>query len=338
MFVLSGYRIGAFSSCPRVVTSRRLARERSWCAAPVTGQTVRVALGSWRSQARLSRNDETRNSTRSSEDASWKPDGRVDSLFAASSSSSPERQMPTEQAAEELVEQVRQRWSAIDGQEQSVATESKVAPVSVPFRERWRRWWHRLLYDEQFSDVRVFTASFAAAVLLRVFVIEPRYIPSLSMFPTFEIGDQLFVDKATQKLGRHIERGDVVVFYPPPALIEASKMTAQALNAAGEKDVHQYGAKDAMIKRVVAVAGDTVAVRDGRLYVNGEAQIEPYVTEQPDYRWGPVQVPEGCLVVLGDNRSNSLDSHIWGFLPERNVIGRAVFRYWPITRIGLIEH
>jgi signal peptidase I len=286
-----------------------------------------------RCRARISRNDEARNATAASGGASRKPEGSVDALFGAASS---EGQITTEQSTEELVEQVRQRWSPVEGQAEGDA--SPVRSETVRFGERWRRWWHRLLYDEQFADVRVFTTSFAAAVLLRAFVIEPRYIPSLSMFPTFEIGDQLLVDKVTQRLGRHVERGDVVVFYPPPALIEASRMTAQALNAAGEKDAHQYGANDAMIKRVVAVAGDTVAVRDGRLYVNGEVQVETYITEQPDYNWGPVQVPDGCLVVLGDNRSNSLDSHIWGFLPERNVIGRAVLRYWPITRVGLIEH
>lgn len=59
--------------------------------------------------------------------------------------------------------------------------------------------------------------------------------------------------------------------------------------------------------------------------------------QEPEYKWGPQTVPEGMVMVLGDNRNHSLDSHIWGFLPTENVIGRAVFKYWPPWRVGTIE-
>lgn len=59
--------------------------------------------------------------------------------------------------------------------------------------------------------------------------------------------------------------------------------------------------------------------------------------QEPEYKWGPQTVPEGMVMVLGDNRNHSLDSHIWGFLPKENVIGRAVFKYWPPWRVGLVE-
>jgi signal peptidase I len=80
--------------------------------------------------------------------------------------------------------------------------------------------------------------------------------------------------------------------------------------------------------------GDEVEVKRGNLYVNGDLQIEPYTNEEPAYEFGPVTVPAGSVLVLGDNRNHSLDGHIWGFLPTQNVIGRAVFVYWPPWRVG----
>lgn len=105
-------------------------------------------------------------------------------------------------------------------------------------------------------------------------------------------------------------------------------------------------------------------MKDGKLFINGEAQEEPFIAEGPEYTWGPSRVPDvracvhdscvygwvgahaqgshpnqhtepqGMYMVLGDNRNHSLDSHIWGFLPRDNIIGRAVFKYWPPWRAG----
>lgn len=91
------------------------------------------------------------------------------------------------------------------------------------------------------------------------------------------------------------------------------------------------------IKRVVAVPGQTVEVRDGRVYVDGQAVQEPYLSEPPYYSYGPAMVPSGQLFVLGDNRNNSYDSHSWGMLPEERLIGRAEFRYWPLSEAGRIS-
>ena len=80
--------------------------------------------------------------------------------------------------------------------------------------------------------------------------------------------------------------------------------------------------------------GDEVEVKRGKLYINGDRQDEPYTNEDAAYEFGPVTVPPNCVLVLGDNRNHSLDGHIWGFLPVENVIGRAVFVYWPPWRLG----
>ena len=82
------------------------------------------------------------------------------------------------------------------------------------------------------------------------------------------------------------------------------------------------------------IQGDSVRVNNGKLFINGIQQDEPFTAEDAAYQFGPVQVPPGKVLVLGDNRNHSLDGHIWGFLPKENVIGRAVFIYWPPWRIG----
>lgn len=97
------------------------------------------------------------------------------------------------------------------------------------------------------------------------------------------------------------------------------------------------GNTEALIKRVVAVAGDTVEIKNNHLYVNDVLQDETYINELPDYSLPPTKVPMGMVLVLGDNRNHSFDSHIWGFLPDRNIIGRAVVKYWPPWRMGLVE-
>jgi len=92
------------------------------------------------------------------------------------------------------------------------------------------------------------------------------------------------------------------------------------------------------IKRVVAVAGQTVEVREGVVYVNEAAVVEPYIAIPPRYKLAPQLVPEGKLFVLGDNRNNSYDSHLWGMLDRMAMIGRADLRYWPPGRLALLTH
>jgi len=91
------------------------------------------------------------------------------------------------------------------------------------------------------------------------------------------------------------------------------------------------------IKRVIAVPGQTVEVRDGQVFVDNIGLDEPYLSEPPVYEYGPEVVPPGDVFVLGDNRNNSYDSHSWGMLPQDAIIGRAELRYWPLSEVGVID-
>jgi signal peptidase I len=171
--------------------------------------------------------------------------------------------------------------------------------------------------------VKTIALSAILAFGIRSFVAEARYIPSGSMEPTL-IGsndpwkaDRVIVDKLGYRF-KDPQRGDIIVFSPTDAL--------------EKQNFH-----DAFIKRVIGLPGETVEVKGGRVFVNGEALRENYIKEIPDYQWGPHTVPQNSYLVLGDNRNNSYDSHYWGFVPRDKIIGRAVVRFWPVERVGGIN-
>jgi len=171
---------------------------------------------------------------------------------------------------------------------------------------------------------------------IRTFVAEARFIPSGSMLPTLEVHDRLIIDKVSYRFDEP-DRGDIVVFNPTDEL-------------------RRQNFKDAFIKRVIGLPGDRVEVRgckrsdpanksfqDCQVYVNGQIIQEDYIQDEPDYQWTPEdinipeRVPADSYLVLGDNRNNSYDSHFWGYVPREKIIGRAVVRFWPPSRIGGVE-
>jgi signal peptidase I len=153
------------------------------------------------------------------------------------------------------------------------------------------------------------------ALLLIHFVVRTFYIPSTSMVPTLLVKDYIMVNEFIFRF-REPQKKDIVVFKPPPSA------------NAEDKD---------FIKRVVATENDDVEVKDGKLLINGVPQDEPYINEPPDYNLEKLKVPSGFLYVMGDNRNNSDDSHIWGFLPKRNVKGKAFLIFWPPQRVRLLK-
>ncbi|MCS6908759.1 MAG: signal peptidase I [Anaerolineales bacterium] len=129
-------------------------------------------------------------------------------------------------------------------------------------------------------------------------------VESISMLPTLESGNYVIVNKLAYRFGKP-SRGDIVVFrYPPDPK------------------------REPYIKRVIGLPGDVVRVSGGVVYVNEQPLSEPYISAPPDYE-GIWTVPEDSLFVLGDNRNRSSDSHSWGMVPLKNVIGKAWIVYWP---------
>lgn len=159
---------------------------------------------------------------------------------------------------------------------------------------------------------------FAAAWLLRTFVIAPYQIPSGSMEHTIEISDKLFSEKISYYF-RGPNPGEIVTFEDP----EVEGRT--------------------LIKRCIAVAGQTIDLQDGAVYVDGQRLDEPYTNGLESYPLAtapgvaleyPCTIPEGHIWVMGDNRTNSADSRYFGPISEESVTGHAVFIYWPINRVG----
>jgi signal peptidase I len=155
------------------------------------------------------------------------------------------------------------------------------------------------------------------ALTAQAFLVQAFWIPSPSMEPTLEVGDRVLVNKLSYRT-HEVNHGDLVVFERPP---EASN---------GED-----GEIKDLIKRVVAVGGDTIEGRDGDVYVNGERIEEPYLVEgMPTNNLPRQEVPEGTVFVMGDNRSNSEDSRVFGAIDEDTIVGRAFVKVLPLSDLG----
>tara|TARA_Y100001968_G_scaffold331773_1_gene387608 strand:- start:6395 stop:6973 length:579 start_codon:yes stop_codon:yes gene_type:complete len=162
------------------------------------------------------------------------------------------------------------------------------------------------------------------ALIIRWQVIEPRWIPSGSMLPTLQIKDKILVEKLTTTLNfsNNLKglKDQIIIFNAPEILINSG-----------------YESNTALIKRVIGIPGDKIEIKEGTLYVNDILQNKYPSDENINYTIGPYIVPENSLWVMGDNRNNSLDSHVWGFLPYEKVIGKALIRYWPLNKFGPIH-
>jgi len=190
--------------------------------------------------------------------------------------------------------------------------------------------------------VVIIAVALGLAIGIQAFLIKPFRIPSESMVPTLNIGQRVLVNR----LGTHFgdpHRGDIVVFKPPAGADEH-----RCGNPREPTDGHPCDtptpdkSTNNFIKRVVGLPGDTLAVRNNHVYVNGKALDEPYIRKgtlcEDDLcnLQKPIKVPAGHFFMMGDNRGESDDSRRWGPVPKKWIIGHAFFTYWPPSRIGTL--
>jgi signal peptidase I len=151
------------------------------------------------------------------------------------------------------------------------------------------------------------------ALIIRTFLFQFFWIPSRSMEPTLLINDRIVVTRFSYWFSEP-QRGDVVVFKYP---LEPNK---------------DY------VKRLIGLPGDKVQIKDSKLYVNDDLIKEPYLPEDLEFEdFGPIEVPDDGYFMMGDNRNNSSDSRVWGFVEEDLVIGKAQAIYWPLSRMGRVK-
>jgi signal peptidase I len=150
------------------------------------------------------------------------------------------------------------------------------------------------------------------AFIIKATVIQAYVIPTGSMKPTIMEQDRVFGNRFIYKF-QTPHRGDIIAFRPPPGVSQDNIP---------------------FLKRVIAVEGDTIEIRQGEVYLNGNHDPEPFVKNHSLETLPIMTVPKGQLFVMGDNRTSSFDSRNWSFLPARNVQAKAFFRFWPPGRVG----
>jgi signal peptidase I len=160
----------------------------------------------------------------------------------------------------------------------------------------------------------------AVVFVVQAFVAQPYVVGQISMEPTLLSGDSVLIDKLTPSLDDY-SRGDLVVFRPPESFGETP-----------------------FIKRAIAMPGDVIELRDGAVFVNDLMLVEPYASDGefgvgtgPQTETARWTVAAAALFVMGDNRSNSVDSRTFGPIPRSTIIGRAVMRYWPLEKLAILQ-
>lgn len=206
------------------------------------------------------------------------------------------------------------------------------------------------------DTVELVVVTLGLLILIRWGLAEARYIPSSSMEPTLQINDRILVEKVSGHLGHEIKRGDILVFYPPATQMPGGKdLSNDPLTVFGRLTGLPWPLlpnEPAYIKRVIGLPLDRIRVRKGvGVFVNDVLLPEAdYMKERPTYDLNvmgdiggrtengfikpygdsnaEIVVPAGHLFMMGDNRNNSADSHVWGFLDQKRVIGRAWLLFW----------
>lgn len=238
---------------------------------------------------------------------------------------------------------------------------SKETDKKVKAPKQWLDGFKQFSSSDFFGFIRevleLIVVTLVLLIIIRWSLAEARYIPSGSMEPTLQIDDRLLVEKISLRLGKPVRRGDIMVFYPPPVELGNKDLSYDPLTVLGRLTGLPFlPYEPAFIKRVIGLPGDHIRVQAGQgVYINGQLLDESaYIKAPPDYNLNvlgdigglssggeiirpygdpahinePIIVPPGYLFMMGDNRNNSEDGHIWGFLDQKRLVGRACLLFW----------
>ena len=189
----------------------------------------------------------------------------------------------------------------------------QLQPKAPSAKQGWSNFLHEV----------VETLALAVLLFLVINIVSARVrVDGFSMRPTLEDGEFVLINRLAYQFG-NFQRGDIIVFRPP--MYPEAGFLRRLLGLPNISDDYED-----YVKRIVGLPGDTIRIANGVVQINGTPVNESYIAAQPNYS-GEWTVPAGNLFVLGDNRNNSADSHAWGFLPEQNVLGKALVIYWPFA-------
>ena len=180
--------------------------------------------------------------------------------------------------------------------------------------------------------------AFLIAFLVKTFVAQAFFIPSESMVHTLEVGDRVLVSRMSYKL-HEPRRGDVVVFTSPfetEGSGDDRSLPSRVIHTVLESVGLRQPSTEDFIKRVIALPGETVEGKEGKVFVNGRQLVEPYLAEDPVGDFPAKTIPEDHVWVMGDNRNRSSDSRVFGPIKDSKIVGRSILRIWPPNRLGFL--
>ena len=189
----------------------------------------------------------------------------------------------------------------------------------------------------------------ALALLVRYYIGTPTIVKMVSMKPTLMQNDRLILNRWSRTTKQEIKRGDIITLEAPaksysPATADAEKPVAvyKEHNGAFSKFVYyvlEIG-KTSYIKRVVGLPGEHLQIIDGKVYINGEELQEEYLQEGVETTskvFTDIQIPEGYVFAMGDNRAESMDSRVFGCIPIEKIESKVLIRFWPLNKIGKVN-
>ncbi len=156
--------------------------------------------------------------------------------------------------------------------------------------------------------LKTIAISVAITLIITTFIAQITQIRGRSMEPSLIDGERVVNVKIVYRIEKP-KRGEVIIFKPP------------------------FRTKENYIKRIIGLPGEKIEIKNGYVYINDKLLNEPYIVNRSHDNWGPKIVPPNMYFVLGDNRVNSSDSRVWGFLPKENIIGKAILIFWPLDKI-----